>query len=236
MKTIKTISLSLMAVTALFTGCLRKPDNPEPIETKFKVTFHTFNGSNVPTQEVVSGKTATKPEEPTKSGYTFTGNWYIGDAPSLSKPETAKEFDFTSTVITGDITLYAGFLISELPVIIDNNGAGGGTAATFPTDQKLKIISSRTDLYSYDIETALKGAIGVYLKDMQQGMATKAGKSFKGLSLIKNASSDADLLISSSGDLKPTNEAAIATISVKGSPLPVLSEGEPELKLYAAYY
>lgn len=72
------------------------PTKPEkPTATKYTVTFNSDGGSSVSKQTVVSGKTATKPGNPTKSGYTFKG-WYLNGT----------EYDFSSKV-TKNITLTA---------------------------------------------------------------------------------------------------------------------------------
>ena len=70
-----------------------KPE--EPTVTKYTVTFDSDGGSSVSKQTVVSGKTATKPSNPTRSGYTFKG-WYLNGA----------EYNFPSKV-TKNITLTA---------------------------------------------------------------------------------------------------------------------------------
>ena len=72
----------------------------------YKVTFDTMGGSAVAAQTVAENKTVTKPKDPTKDGYTFTG-WYAD-----SECKTA--FDF-KTAITADITLYAGWKEDEKP-------------------------------------------------------------------------------------------------------------------------
>lgn len=72
------------------------PTKPEePTVTKYTVTFDSDGGSSVSKQTVVSGKTATKPSNPTRSGYTFKG-WYLNGA----------EYNFPSKV-TKNITLTA---------------------------------------------------------------------------------------------------------------------------------
>ena len=90
-------------------------------------------------QEIESGKTATKPADPTASGWSF-GGWY-------KEAACTNAFDF-STPITADITLYAKWTEdSVLPgtytVKFDANGHGtapdlqeieNGKTATKPTD------------------------------------------------------------------------------------------------------
>lgn len=62
---------------------------------KYTVTFDSDGGSAVAAQTVVEGEKATKPADPTRSGYTFKG-WTLGGA----------AYDFTAAV-TGSITLKA---------------------------------------------------------------------------------------------------------------------------------
>ena len=63
------------------------------------VTFNANGHGTAPAEQTVeSGKTATKPANPSEEGWTFSG-WYTDAA-------CTKFFDF-NTAITGDITLYA---------------------------------------------------------------------------------------------------------------------------------
>ena len=62
------------------------------------VTFDTDEGSEVPSQIVVSGGTAVRPVNPTKDGYTFAG-WYADDA-------FTTDFDWYAPITT-DTTVYA---------------------------------------------------------------------------------------------------------------------------------
>ena len=103
-----------------------KTDNPdsENILQKFSVTFDSDGGSKVKGQVIESGKTATKPENPTKDGYDFEV-WVLEESP----------FDF-STLIISDITLKAKWTkhtSTTLPeeqkqfftVTFDTNGGSG---------------------------------------------------------------------------------------------------------------
>ena len=66
--------------------------------TKVSVTYYSNGGTSVAKAMVEKGKTATKPTDPTKDGYTFAG-WYCDTA--LTKP-----YDFKTPVNT-DIAVYA---------------------------------------------------------------------------------------------------------------------------------
>lgn len=78
----------------------------------YTVTFDSDGGSEVETQTVQYGGTAAKPENPTRSGYTFEG-WFLG----------GEKFNF-DTAITGDITLIAQW---------DRNSSGGGSSSSSTT-------------------------------------------------------------------------------------------------------
>lgn len=66
-----------------------------PSVTTYTVTFDSDGGSEVPSQTVQDGQTASEPTEPTKEGATFSG-WLLD----------GEEYDF-STPVTSDITLTA---------------------------------------------------------------------------------------------------------------------------------
>ena len=65
---------------------------------QYSIRFNSNGGSSVPAQTVDNGYKATKPADPTKSGYTF-GGWYADSACTTA-------YDFNSAVTT-DLTLYA---------------------------------------------------------------------------------------------------------------------------------
>ena len=73
---------------------------PTAVATYHTVSFDTDGGTAIADQSVRNGQTATRPTDPTKSGYTF-GGWYEEDT-------FTTEFDFT-TPITADTTIYAKF-------------------------------------------------------------------------------------------------------------------------------
>lgn len=67
-------------------------------QVTYLVIFNSNGGSAVAAQSVLSGSTATEPDDPTRDGYTFDG-WY-------SDSELTTTFSFT-TPITENTTLYA---------------------------------------------------------------------------------------------------------------------------------
>ena len=84
----------------------------------YKVTFNSNGGSEVVTQLVQEGYTATIPEDPMRERYNFAG-WYIDE-------ELTKPFSF-STEITADITLYAKWVKGTQEVEITYAVVGDGT-------------------------------------------------------------------------------------------------------------
>jgi len=79
-----------------------------PVIETFAITFDANGHGTAPAaQTVESGKTATKPSDPTASGWTFDG-WY-------TEATCTNAFDF-SKAITGDVTIYAKWTEDKAPV------------------------------------------------------------------------------------------------------------------------
>lgn len=92
---------------------------PGPIA--YTVTFDANGHGTAPAaQSVEDGKTATKPADPTETGWVF-GGWY-------KEKECTNAFDF-ATPITGNITLYAKWTVAAYTVTFDANGHGTAPAA-----------------------------------------------------------------------------------------------------------
>jgi uncharacterized protein (TIGR02145 family)/uncharacterized repeat protein (TIGR02543 family) len=89
--------------------------------TKYTVTFNSDSGSSVSSQTIICDSLATKPTDPTRTGYQFSG-WYLN-----STYTTAFSF---STNITSALTLYAKWLKLHTVTYNGNYYTGG----TLPTD------------------------------------------------------------------------------------------------------
>ena len=93
---------------------------------EYTVTFDSKGGTAVPSQTVEEGKNATKPAEPTKTGYTFV-EWQLRGV----------RYDFTETV-TGNITLVAEWkrAVGVAITVVDgpNNGVEGATVTIVDGD------------------------------------------------------------------------------------------------------
>lgn len=86
---------------------------------RYTITFDTNGGSEVDSQTVEHGSTATEPTAPSRPGYTFVG-WYADS--SLSTP-----FHFAAP-ITADTTVYARWSINLYIVSYDGNDNDTGSA------------------------------------------------------------------------------------------------------------
>ena len=95
-------------------------ETPKVPETVYHtVSFESNSENTIESQTVESGKTATEPSKPTKTGYTFSA-WYDGE----------NAFDF-STPITKDTTLTAKWTANTYTVTLSNNGEESQVSVTF---------------------------------------------------------------------------------------------------------
>ncbi|MBQ9623101.1 MAG: InlB B-repeat-containing protein [Treponema sp.] len=96
--------------------------------TTYTVTFNTNGGTEVASQKIESGKTATEPTAPTKDGFTF-GGWYTDS-------DFTTAFSF-STEITANITLYAKWIDANKTVYtVTFNSDGTETKQTVAEGEK----------------------------------------------------------------------------------------------------
>jgi len=112
----KILVMLLLVTMTLF--ALSSCELPDFLVKDFTVTFDSDGGSAVEPQTVKEGEAAVKPEDPTKTGYTFAG-WYAG--------ETA--YDFAAPV-EADITLTAAWTENTYTVTFDTDGGSAVASAT----------------------------------------------------------------------------------------------------------
>jgi uncharacterized repeat protein (TIGR02543 family) len=104
---------------------------------QYTVNFNSQGGSAVASQSVNYGSTATAPASPTLTGYTFAG-WYA-DAGGTTA------WNFATTLVTGNVTIYAKWSINQYTVTFNSNGGSAvasqsvnyGSAATTPASPTL---------------------------------------------------------------------------------------------------
>ena len=85
------------------------------------VTFETAGGSPVPSQTVANYQKAIQPDDPYKAGHTF-GGWYREAA-------CTNPWDFADAHITGNVTIYAKWIINEYTVRFYPRGGTPGPAS-----------------------------------------------------------------------------------------------------------
>lgn len=93
------LSITLLLISAVsLVACI---DTEDEQPTKYRVTFDSNGGTAVASQEVESGKTVTKPTDPTKENYNF-GGWALNGI----------DYVFSNPV-TADITLTAKWVLED---------------------------------------------------------------------------------------------------------------------------
>lgn len=130
------------------TGGTFDPGQPNGI-TLYTVTFNSNGGSDVPGQ-IRANAAATKPADPTRSGYVFAG-WYTDEACTAA-------YDFTQPV-TDSVTLYAKW--EAAPRYYYNSG----TTETGKTDENKKGSPKTFDpgvgIYAVSVALSLTGTAGI---------------------------------------------------------------------------
>ena len=135
----------------------------------YKVSFDSNGGSSVAAQSVNYNTSATKPADPSMTGYTFAG-WF-------TDKECTTAYDFSSKV-TGDITLYAKWNINSYKVSFDSNGGSSvaaqsvnyNTSATKPADPSMTDytfagwFTDKDCTTAYDFSSKVTGDITLYAK------------------------------------------------------------------------
>lgn len=138
----------------------------------YTVTFNSDGGSAVPSQTVEHGKTADKPDDPTRDGsYTFLG-WFSGDTSyDFTTPVTA---DLTLTArwaSTGSVTISWGALHYEYtPASYQWNPEEGKLRYEKVTDSYW---TAKDDGQAHDLETP------GYIQVVSKGIAVNAALSFR---------------------------------------------------------
>jgi len=99
-------------------------------QVSYRVLFESNGGSNVTSQYVTNGKTASKPADPTYEGHVFLG-WYSDSAYTTA-------FDFEGTQITAATTLYARWAekaedAEEFEIKFDLNYEGAESMSSMTT-------------------------------------------------------------------------------------------------------
>ena len=103
-----------------------KTDKTEkPTVTKYTVTFDSNGGSKVSKQTIESGKTATKPSNPTRSGYTFKG-WYLNGSAYNFSNKVTKNITLTAKWEKNKVVSYVtedlGGVVGQIKIYVTADG------------------------------------------------------------------------------------------------------------------
>ena len=134
------------------------------------VTFDVQGGSEIAAQQVQTGKSAVRPENPERVGYAFAG-WYT------SADTSGSEYDFTAAV-NDDVTLYAKWTPNMYAVTFDSQGGsavdaqqvaygGYATQPAAPTRDGYTFVGWTTDAAGttpYGFGMPVTGGITLYAK------------------------------------------------------------------------
>jgi uncharacterized repeat protein (TIGR02543 family) len=90
--------------------------------TTYTVTFNSNSGSAVSSQAVAAGGKVAAVAPPTRSGYTFAG-WY-------SNAALTTLWDFNTSTVTGNITLYAKWIAEGATTYTVTFNSNGGSAVS----------------------------------------------------------------------------------------------------------
>lgn len=97
--------IATILLLGLVVGCKQTTEE----ELKYTVTFDTAGGTLITEQEILNGGKVTKPSDPLRDGYLFSGDWMNGTF----------EWDFDIDIVTEDVTLIATWIeISSTPTNI----------------------------------------------------------------------------------------------------------------------
>lgn len=96
------------------------------LSTDCTVTFVTNGGSEIPSQTVMYGEYAERPDAPVREGYEFVG-WF-------SDIDMQKPWDFENDKVEGNLTLYAkwqkeGSVPAVAPEVTDDTDSTGGMSS-----------------------------------------------------------------------------------------------------------
>ncbi|CAK7041810.1 MAG: hypothetical protein PARBA_01394 [Parabacteroides sp.] len=123
----KLISLVLLMMV-IVVGC--KED--EPIIPEYIVTFYTKGGSNIEAIKVSEGLKITKPEDPTREDYIFSG-WY-------KDAEHTAVWDFEKDRVMYNLTLYVKWIEIARICTVTFNSQGGSEVASKAVNKGEKLV------------------------------------------------------------------------------------------------
>lgn len=108
--------------------------------TYYTVTFDSNGGSEVSSQQVLSGNPVVRPDNPFRTDYNFEG-WFV------SIEEDARQWIFETDRVTSDITLYARWISKEVeieatPSLVFERNSNGYTVTDVGDEEYIVIPST----------------------------------------------------------------------------------------------
>ncbi|WP_459189331.1 InlB B-repeat-containing protein [Parabacteroides sp. APC149_11_2_Y6] len=123
----KLISLMLLMMV-IVVGC-KKDD---PVISEYIVTFNTQGGSNIDALKVVEGQKVTKPQDPTKENYIFSG-WY-------KEAACTTVWDFEKETVMSNVTIYAKWVEAAQACVVTFDAQGGSEVAPLTVNKGDKLV------------------------------------------------------------------------------------------------
>ena len=125
MRKLITLMLLMMVIVV---GC-KKDD---PVISEYIVTFNTQGGSNIDALKVVEGQKVTKPQDPTKENYIFSG-WF-------KEAGCTTAWDFDKETVMSNVTLYAKWVETAQACVVTFDAQGGSEVAPLTVNKGEKLI------------------------------------------------------------------------------------------------
>jgi len=125
------------------------------------LNFNSTGGSAVESQRIFEGNLATKPSDPTRTGYTFSG-WY-------KESECIDQWNFVVDTVAEPIILYARWIGETYTVTFDKQSGMGGTdsaIATYGSDMPTATAPTRTGYTFTGYWDATSGGTQYYTESM----------------------------------------------------------------------
>ena len=120
---------SLMLLMMVFVVGCKKDD---PVITEYIVTFNTQGGSSIDALKVTEGGKATKPQDPTKENYIFSG-WY-------KEAACTTVWNFEKEPVMSNVTLYAKWVAVTQACTVTFDSLGGSEVAPLTVNKGDKLV------------------------------------------------------------------------------------------------
>ena len=114
----------------------------------YTVTFDSNGGSSIDSVVVTENTLVIQPADPTREGYTFIG-WYQDEACTVS-------WNFQTTKVTGDITLYAGW--KQTGGSSSGGSSSGGSSSVTGSGSNVSISANGGSVSSSQMDSAVNKA------------------------------------------------------------------------------